>query len=123
MGFGEIIKDIRNQKNSSKENYANKPITSEQPHKPIYGKKIEKNYDDAQLISPQNQSTYFKPTSSDPRHGSIIKRITKNSGENQNYCESVTWVECKHLKKRVDLEYCTEYHSLCAKEKCKRAKS
>lgn len=70
-----------------------------------------------------SQVNYGVKTSANPQHGSIIKNIASQSSANSQAGGNTTWEECRHLKKSTPgKEYCSEYHSLCAKENCKRAR-
>ncbi len=55
----------------------------------------------------------------DPRHGNIIANVIRESGS--NFSGNVTWKECKYMKEDGCNTYCREFHSLCGKDKCKRA--
>jgi hypothetical protein len=66
--------------------------------------------------------TFGERTSSDPRHGSIIRNIASTSGANAQMSGGANWEECKHRKTSTGKEFCAEYHSICYKEKCKRAR-
>lgn len=61
-------------------------------------------------------------SSSDPRHGSIVRKISQESDLNSQMETNATWQECKYRKEGFGRDYCQEYHSLCYKEKCARAK-
>ena len=69
------------------------------------------------------ERSFGSRTSSDPKHGSIIKNIASQSNANQQSGANATWEECKHLKKSdFGKDYCAEYHSLCAKDRCRKAR-
>jgi len=55
----------------------------------------------------------------DDRHNNIIATIIKDS--NTKSCGRTTWESCKYKKDSDGNVYCTEFHSFCGKEKCKRA--
>ncbi|MEI7960996.1 MAG: hypothetical protein WCI04_01550 [archaeon] len=66
--------------------------------------------------------TFGSRSSSDPKHGSIIRNIATQSNSNQQSFGDATWVDCKHRKADSGRDFCREYHSLCAKDRCRRAK-
>ncbi len=69
------------------------------------------------------QRTFGARTNLDPKHGSIIRNISSQSDMNkQNDYGGVTWEECKHRKSSTGKDFCAEYHSLCYKDKCKKAR-
>ena len=72
--------------------------------------------------SSTQRRTFGERTSSDPRHGSIIRNIASTSGTNAQNFGGANWEECKHRKSSTGKDYCAEYHSICFKEKCKRAR-
>jgi hypothetical protein len=53
------------------------------------------------------------------KHCNIIANVVKQSG--QTFGEKTTWETCKHKKEANNQTYCTEYHSFCGKDRCKRA--
>ena len=55
----------------------------------------------------------------DERHDNIIANVIKDS--NTKPRGSTTWENCKYKKEDCGTVYCTEFHSLCGKDKCKRA--
>ncbi|MBT4192367.1 MAG: hypothetical protein HOE11_03590 [Candidatus Diapherotrites archaeon] len=55
----------------------------------------------------------------DDRHGNVIANVIKDTGK--YFDRDATWEECKHKKDAGGNTYCTEFHSFCAKDKCKRA--
>jgi hypothetical protein len=55
----------------------------------------------------------------DERHGNIIADVIKSSGN--CYGQRTTWEKCRHVKVDGPNTYCKEFHSLCGKERCKRA--
>jgi len=68
------------------------------------------------------ERTFGSRTSNNPAHGSIIRNIASQSSTNQQTGGNATWEECKHRKSSMGRDYCAEYHSLCAKGSCRRAK-
>jgi len=60
---------------------------------------------------------------SDPRHNSIIRGIASESeAGKQGGFGATTWQDCKFKKTSDNKDYCQEFHSLCAKENCRRAR-
>lgn len=55
----------------------------------------------------------------DDRHGNIIANVIKQS--NIPSSSNTNWENCKYKKDCDGTIYCTEFHSLCGKDKCKRA--
>ncbi len=55
----------------------------------------------------------------DNRHGNIIADVIR--GSNDTFCGNATWENCKYKKTVDGNTYCTEFHSICGKERCKRA--
>ena len=55
----------------------------------------------------------------DDRHNNIIANIIQDS--NTKTHGRTNWECCKYKKDSDGNVYCTEFHSLCGKEKCKRA--
>ncbi|MDD4250663.1 MAG: hypothetical protein PHX27_00545 [Candidatus ainarchaeum sp.] len=71
----------------------------------------------------RNQETRIINTNSrqavDERHCNIIANVIHQSGASIN--ANTTWQNCKHKKECGGQVYCQEFHSLCGKERCKRA--
>lgn len=83
------------------------------------------SYADSEIkgFIPQERHFATRNTSSNPAHGSIIRNIASQSNTNQQSGGNATWEECRHLKKSdFGKDYCAEYHSLCAKNNCRRAR-
>lgn len=55
----------------------------------------------------------------DERHGNIIANVIRNSGTDSR--GNVSWEQCKFKKESDGNVYCKEFHSLCGKDRCKRA--
>jgi len=55
----------------------------------------------------------------DERHNNIITNIIQDSKIKPR--GNISWDECKHKKETEGNTYCTEFHSLCGKDRCKRA--
>lgn len=60
----------------------------------------------------------FKKQKIDERHGNIIANVIKNSND---VGQKTNWENCKHKKNCEGTIYCTEFHSLCGKDRCNRA--
>jgi hypothetical protein len=83
------------------------------------------SYTDSEIqgFVPSQRTFGARNTTSNPAHGSIIKNIASQSNINQQSGGNATWQECRHLKKSdFGKDYCAEYHSLCAKDRCNRAR-
>ncbi len=127
LAFGNIVKDVRKnilvQRNTPQ--IAQNDITDailENP-KPTTQKR-DISYKDSQITGyiPQTRN-YFSNQSTDPRHGSIIRNIASASNSNLQSGSNTSWENCKYRKNSSGMDFCSEYHSLCAKEKCRRAKN
>jgi len=70
----------------------------------------------AREAMPQPTNTRQKVTED---HCNIVANVIKQSGTTTR--GDTTWECCKHKKDANGTIYCTEYHSLCGKERCKRA--
>ncbi len=69
------------------------------------------------------QRTFGSRQNNDPKHGSIIRNISSESDMNKQMNDmGVKWDECRHRKSNSGKDFCAEYHSLCYKEKCKKAR-
>ncbi len=55
-------------------------------------------------------------------HGSIIRNIAAESDRSSQLGATTSWQECTHRKEGFGRDYCKEYHSICYKEKCSRAR-
>ena len=65
---------------------------------------------------PQNNKTRQQVNDN---HCNIVANVIKQSGTTTR--GDTTWECCKYKKDAEGTVYCTEYHSLCGKERCKRA--
>jgi hypothetical protein len=66
---------------------------------------------------------FVSRTNSDPRYNSIIRGIASASeSEKQSNFGGASWQDCKYRKTSDAKEYCQEFHSLCAKDNCRRAR-
>ena len=68
------------------------------------------------------QRTFGSRQNTDSRHGSIIRGIASESSMNSQVGGQASWEECKHRKNSQGRDFCSEFHSLCAKQSCKRAR-
>jgi len=68
------------------------------------------------------QRSFGSKQSTDARHGSIIRNIASASNVSSQVSGDATWEECKHRKNSSGRDFCAEYHSLCAKGNCRRAR-
>lgn len=129
MGFGDIARDIRKNplpvKSAPKiaqNDLADaiidgeKPVTSSAPKQDI-------SYRDSEIkgFVPQARS-FGSRVNNDPKHGSIIRNIASESNSSSQMGATATWEECKHHKQQAGRDFCAEFHSLCAKERCRRAR-
>jgi len=56
----------------------------------------------------------------DDRHCNIIKNVVNQT---QSGCGApATWENCRHHKAQGGRDFCSEYMSLCVKDKCSRAR-
>ncbi len=126
MGFSDFAREARKntlvQKSSPKveQNDISDAIMDEPKEAP---KRQDISYKDSEIKGyvPQ-QKTFGTRMNSDPRHGSIIRGIASESSSNSQTIGGVSWEECKHRKNSSGRDFCSEYHSLCAKQSCKRAR-
>lgn len=64
-----------------------------------------------------------RPRSKQPvndKHCNIIKNVVIES--QSGVYSPATWKECRYMKEEGGRTFCREYHSLCGKEKCGRAR-
>ncbi|MDD3083656.1 MAG: hypothetical protein PHP82_01400 [Candidatus ainarchaeum sp.] len=116
----EKINEIKNKNNSNNTFFNNKtkinqnlkPITNFE--KEYYNKQKEyQNYNQN-----KTNSNNISKQIIDERHGNIIANVIRESG---NDGQKTSWENCKYKKECDGIIYCKEFHSLCGKEKCKRA--
>ncbi len=81
------------------------------------------SYKDSEIqgFVPQ-QRTFANKQNNDPRCGSIINNIANASSSNSQRGGDTSWENCKFRKTNSGKEYCAEFHSLCAKTGCRRAR-
>jgi hypothetical protein len=82
------------------------------------------SYKDSEISGfvPQQRSFGTSRQNNDPRCGSIIKNIASASSSSSQMGGDTTWENCKFRKTNSGKDYCAEYHSLCAKERCRKAR-
>ena len=126
VAFGNILKDVRKNNLAQK----NTPVVAQNEMadaimdtKPT-PQKQDVSYKDSEIQGyvPQARN-YSSSQSTDPRHGSIIRNIASASQTNLQTTSNASWENCKYRKSSSGRDFCAEYHSLCAKEKCRRAKN
>jgi hypothetical protein len=124
MGFGDFAREAR--KNSQKptpvvqQNDMADAIMDTPKETP---QKQDISYRDSEIqgFVPQGRGGMSRQ-SVDTRHGSIIRNIASESNINSQRGGGATWEECKHRKNSSGNDYCAEFHSLCAKQRCNRAR-
>jgi hypothetical protein len=81
------------------------------------------SYRDSEIqgFVPQQRSSMGR-TNVDARCGSIIRNIASESNMSSQMGGDATWENCRHRKTNSGRDYCAEYHSLCAKHSCRRAR-
>jgi hypothetical protein len=125
MGFGDLAREVR--KNSQKpapsvaQNDMADAIMEESRPAPAPKQDISYRDSEIQGFVPQGRGGMSRQ-SVDSRHGSIIRNIASESNINSQRGGGASWEECKHRKTNSGTEYCAEYHSLCAKQRCNRAR-
>jgi hypothetical protein len=76
-----------------------------------------------QYLSRQRDYEVSRPSKSrqeiDDRHCKIVADVIKKSGTSTS--GDTNWENCKYKKDCDGQVYCTEFHSFCGKEKCRRA--
>ena len=131
MAFGNLVNAVRKavpQKAAPQNN--NTMIETNERNSDLQMTKVtpqrkDISYTDSEIQGFVPSQRGFSPrnNNSNPAHGSIIKNIASQSNVNQQSGGNTTWQECRHLKKSdFGKEYCSEYHSLCAKDRCNRAR-
>jgi len=127
MGFGDIARDIRKNPlpvkttpSIAQNDIADAIIDGE---KSSTTQKQDISYRDSEIkgFVPQQRS-FGSRVNNDPKHGSIIRGIASESSTSSQMGANTTWEECKHHKQQAGRDFCAEFHSLCAKERCKRAR-
>lgn len=124
MGFSDFARDAR--RNTPKPNTPKVESNDmadaimEDPKPAI--KKQDISYKDSEISGfvPQPRSMGSRQ-SMDSRHGSIVRGIANASSMSSQMGGNATWENCKHRKTNSGRDFCAEYHSLCAKERCRKA--
>ena len=80
------------------------------------------SYRDSEIQGFVSQSKGFSRQSTDDRHGSIIRNIASESNRSSQMGGGTNWEQCKFHKNSAGRDFCAEFHSLCAKSNCKRAR-
>jgi hypothetical protein len=125
MSFGDFAREAK--KNTPKIEFSGKPegiaenLLAEE-EKPAV-KKQDISYKDSEIkgFVPQARSSGSRQ-SFDSRHGSIIRNIASESNINSQVGGEATWENCRHRKSNSGRDFCAEYHSLCAKNACRKAR-
>jgi hypothetical protein len=126
MALRDFAKDVKKntfpQKNTpsvAQNDVADAIIDGEKP----LSQRQDISYKDSEIkgFVPQPRA-FGSRVNSDPRHGSIIRGITSESSSNSQSIGGASWEECKHRKNSQGRDFCSEFHSLCAKQNCKRAR-
>lgn len=128
MAFRDLVSAAK--KNSPQQNIPSSPSrpsnlieaseNSKANQKTTSAKK-DVSYKDSDITGfvPQQRS-FVSRTSTDARHGSIIRNISAQADQNRQVGGgNVTWQECKFRKESMGRDYCTEYHCFCYKERCR----
>ena len=127
MGFGDLAREVRKnnpvKKMPSVEQNDMVDALAETKNPKQETKKQDISYRDSEIqgFVPMGRSNSSRQ-SVDTRHGSIIRNIASASNTNSQSGGEVNWEECKHKKSSMGKDYCAEYHSLCAKNNCRRAR-
>ncbi len=127
MGFGDIARSMK--RNDAQIKVAPKIAQNEvsdaimENPKPK-AEKQDISYKDSEISGyvPQQKSFGTSRQNSDPRCGSIIKNIANASSSSSQMGGDTSWENCKHRKTNSGKDYCAEFHSLCAKTGCRRAR-
>jgi len=126
MGFGNIVKDIRKTPIPVKStpSIAQNDVADalmDEGKAPTQRQDI--SYKDSEIkgFVPQARS-FGARADNNPKHGSIIRGISSESSTSSQMGATATWEDCKHRKTSQGRDFCSEFHSLCAKERCRRAR-
>ena len=127
MGFGDFAREVKKavpvKKMPSVEQNDMVDALAETKSPKQEAKKQDISYRDSEIqgFVPMGRSNSSRQ-SVDTRHGSIIRNIASASNTNSQSGGEVSWEECKHKKSSMGKDYCAEFHSLCAKNNCRRAR-
>ena len=126
LAFGNIVKDVRKtvpvQKSTPQ--IAQNDMTDaimENPRPTVQKQDI--SYKDSEIKGyvPQPR-TFTSRQSTDPRLGSIINNIVNTASSSSQMGADTSWENCKFRKNNSGRDFCSEFHSLCAKTGCRRAR-
>ena len=110
----EKLEEIKNtNKSSLPSSVGQRTIPNRKEYTDFEREHIRKNQERETAPSRQNGQQV------DARHNNIITNIIQDSKLKPR--GNTSWEECKHKKETDGTTYCTEFHSLCGKDKCKRA--
>ncbi|MFA6064742.1 MAG: hypothetical protein WCW44_00545 [archaeon] len=129
MGFGDIARDIKRNplpvKTAPKveQNDITDAIIDGEKSSTASVQKQDISYRDSEIKGFVPQARFFgSRLNNDPKHGSIIRNIASESNSSSQMGATATWEDCKHHKNQSGRDFCAEFHSLCAKERCRRAR-
>jgi hypothetical protein len=112
----EKLEEFRNQQASGL------PSQAREQGKAIPSNKPKTDFE-KQYLSRQKDYEVSHPKQSrqeiDDRHCNIVANVIKQSGTTTS--GDANWQNCKYKKDCDGQVYCTEFHSFCGKEKCRRA--
>jgi hypothetical protein len=121
--FDEVKEKLNNSetiKNEDKEYNIPKIIEDNGDIKPKIMTDSEINYAKPKINSEKIESSSFSTSQRiGKEHCNIVANVIKQSGA--TFKGNTTWQNCKFLKTTSGMSYCTEFYSLCGKDKCKRA--
>jgi hypothetical protein len=99
------------------------PSQAKEQFRAIPNNKPKTDFEKKYLARNSETNNYSTPINGkqkvDDRHGNIIANMIKKSGTTTR--GDSTWENCKYKKDCDGTIYCTEFHSLCGKDKCSRA--
>ncbi len=126
MAFGNIVKDVKKNvlPQKSTPSIAQNDMTGAIMDNPKpKAEKQDISYKDSEIqgFVPQPRS-FGSRQNSDPRCGSIIKNIANASSSSSQMGADTSWENCKFRKTNSGRDFCAEFHSLCAKTGCRRAR-
>ena len=124
MGFGDFAREAK--KNTPQRVPSGKAenlveAAENEPKQVVQKKDI--SYKDSEIkgFVPQQRSGMSRQNV-DARCGSIIRNIASESNISSQTGGEASWEECKHRKNSMGRDFCAEYHSLCAKNSCRKAR-
>jgi hypothetical protein len=97
------------------------PSASQESYRAIPSTKPRTDFE-KQYMQRQKETTYTSSGSKqkvEEQHCNIIANVIKQSGSTTT--GDTNWEGCKFKKDCDGTIYCTEFHSLCGKERCNRA--